>query len=155
MTELPLFPETYKALMEFRGGLPAIGLVFSVQGKLFEYRQIQAAYNTAFRRAGLPYSSTHVMRHGGCSAVYNLTGDLTIAQQHLGNKSLETAKVYAHRNSKALTEVAKEIWKNTAEENGRAKIHQLTAGSSLRTPSACKRDENEYSEFPNFHLIKK
>ncbi len=57
------------------------------------------------------------MRHGGCNVVFNQTGDLTIAQQHLGNKSLDTTKVYAHRSNQALSQVAKEMWKNS--ESGR------------------------------------
>lgn len=84
--------------------------MFHVDGSHFEYRQIQYAYDKAFKAAGLPYSATHVMRHGGCRRVYNATGDLSIAQQHLGNKSMQTVAVYAKRSAAALTNVAHAEW---------------------------------------------
>ncbi len=59
--EQPLFPESFHVLQELKAGFHRIGLVFNNDGKLFEYRTIQAAYNTAFKRAGLPYTSTHFM----------------------------------------------------------------------------------------------
>jgi integrase len=111
MKELPLFPAAYSALRElFYVG--AKGLVFqSPEGTFFEYRQIQRAYNIAFKKAGLPYRSTHVMRHGGCRAVYNETGDLGLAAQILGNVSPDTVNVYAKRHKSALTNYAKTKWR--------------------------------------------
>jgi len=111
MKELPLFPAAYSALRElFYVG--AKGLVFqSPEETFFEYRQIQRAYNIAFKKAGLPYRSTHVMRHGGCRAVYNETGDLGLAAQILGNVSPDTVNVYAKRHKSALTNYAKTKWR--------------------------------------------
>ena len=67
--------------------------------------------------AGLPYRGMHIMRHGGCRNIYNRTGDFSVAQQHLGNKSYKTTLVYAQREAKALTKVAQEMW--NSHERGR------------------------------------
>lgn len=108
--EMPLFPETFKALKSvFKLG--AKGLVFQDnQDSFFSYRKIQHAYNLAFKRAGLDYSSTHVMRHGGCRNVFNETKDIGVAAQILGNVSMETVEVYAKRYKSALTDLAKKHW---------------------------------------------
>ena len=108
--ESPLFPESFRALT----GIPrtANGLVFSDQGQILTYRQIQHAYNTAFKSVGLPYRSTHIMRHGGCRLILNRTGDLSLAQQVLGNKDLKTVQVYAQRDTQALNQYAQKVWAN-------------------------------------------
>ena len=112
--EQPMFPETFQALKSlYQGG--AKGLVFQVYGKHFEYRSLQSHYDRAFREAGLPYTGTHVMRHGGCRRVYNQVPDTAVAQQLLGNSDLKTTLVYAKRHASALTEVAKKFWEKERE----------------------------------------
>jgi integrase len=114
----PLFKESFKGLeAEYRP--EKTGLVFNQDGVHFEYRQIQHAYDTAFRSAGLPYTGTHVMRHGGCRRVYNKAPDLEVAKQLLGNSSPLTALVYAKREASALTKVAKSEWDDEEREAGR------------------------------------
>lgn len=105
----PLFRGSYEELAEFQNGA-ASGLIFQVDGQLLEYRQIQYAYDSAFKRSGLPYSATHVMRHGGCSRVYNQVVDIEVAKQHLGNQSTQTTMIYAKRSTAALTEFAAAEW---------------------------------------------
>ena len=117
--EQPVFPETFRALEEFfsmgtrdaRDSRVAKGLMFHNQGKLFTYREIQYAYDRAFEKAGLCYSATHIMRHGGCRNLYNQVPDTSVAQQLLGNSSLETTLIYAKRSKSALTKVARDQWK--------------------------------------------
>lgn len=109
LKEQPVFPETFETLSKIHGP-GARGLIFTVEGKHLEYRSIQSAYDRAFKKAGLPFSGTHVMRHGGCRRVYNQEGDLAVAQQLLGNSDLKSTLVYAKRNASALTEVAKKHW---------------------------------------------
>lgn len=112
--EQPLFPEAYRALRElYQGG--ATGLVFQLNGTHLTYRILQSWYNRAFKLAGLPYRSTHVMRHGGCRNLYNEVPDLAIAQQLLGNSSIKTTTVYAKRHKGALTKVAQVKWSQLSE----------------------------------------
>ena len=54
-------------------------------------------------RANLPYRSTHILRHGGCSRLFNMSGgNVIIASQLLGNSEKETLKTYAHGYSGTL-----------------------------------------------------
>lgn len=82
------------------------------KGDWFTYRQIQRAYDKAFVMADLSYTGTHIMRHGGCRALYNQTGDLAVAKQHLGNKNMNSVLVYAQRRASALSEVVSKRWGN-------------------------------------------
>jgi integrase len=115
--EHPMFPESHEALssLHHEGQL---GLIFGVAGTHFDYRIIQYAYDSAFKRAGLPYRGTHVLRHGGCRKLLNETGDMTIAKQHLGNTDMATVQVYAQREASALTKVAHQQWERKKTETG-------------------------------------
>jgi len=108
--EQPIFPETFVALKTLHY-IGAKGLVFRDENShVFSYQAIQRAYNRAFKRAGLPYSATHVLRHGGCRRVFNETKDLGVAAQILGNISLATVEIYAKRYKTALTELSQSHW---------------------------------------------
>lgn len=114
MKEHPIFPESFEVLAkQFEQGKK--GLIFQLNGTHLEYRTIQSTYDRAFRKAGLGFSGTHVMRHGGCRRVYNQGGDLAVAQQLLGNSDLKSTLVYAKRNASALTEVAKKYWEKKGD----------------------------------------
>jgi integrase len=110
--EQPMFPECFEVLKDLYvvGGK---GLIFHNNGEFFTYRSIQNAYDLAFKRAGLNKRGTHVMRHGGCRNLYDESGDIEVAKQHLGNSTLQTTLVYAKRSAKALTEAAHEQWKRS------------------------------------------
>ena len=124
--EQPMFPDTFEALRKCHSG-GTTGLIFkNPDGTFFSYRQIQAAYDRAFREANLPYRGTHVLRHGGTRHVYNETGDLSIAQQLLGNSDFETTLVYARRHKGALTKLAESHWSRRSEtEASEVKVPQL------------------------------
>lgn len=113
--EQPLFPEAYHALMELKA---VKGLVFQIEGRHLEYRLIQFWYDWSFKKAGLPYRGTHIMRHGGCRNLYNEVPDLAVAQQLLGNTSIKTTTIYAKRHKGALTQVAHAKWAKL-DETGR------------------------------------
>ncbi len=110
----PLFKESYLALEDYQGKADRNkkGLMFTQEdGSLFTYRQIQNAYDLAFKKAGLSFRGTHVMRHGGGSTIYNQTnGDLDSLKAVLGNADIKSVMAYAHRDPKALKEHAKRGW---------------------------------------------
>jgi integrase len=111
LKEQPMFPKTHEALMSIFCG-NSKGPIFLNNGNFFTYRQLQYAYETAFASAGLTQRGTHVMRHGGCRNIFNKVPDVTVAQQLLGNSSLQTTMVYAKRRASALTEVANAEWED-------------------------------------------
>jgi len=113
--EQPIFPESFAALKTLYK-IGAKGLIFhDGTGDVFSYQFTQRSYNRAFKRAGLPYSATHVMRHGGCRRVFNETKDLGVAAQILGNISLATVEVYAKRYKTALTELSQSHWERQGD----------------------------------------
>lgn len=123
--EVPLFPEAFHALLGMGAG-KGRGLVFGNSPlSPLSFRQIQAAYDPAFKRADLPYKGTHVLRHGGCRRVLNETGDLTLAQQQLGNADIGTTMVYAKREKAALRKHVEAAWKKEAP--GSADTDSLSA----------------------------
>lgn len=109
--ELPLFPPAFDALKTLYA-IGKKGLIFhNEDGRFFEYSLIRKAFTSAFKRAGLPYTATHVMRHGGARKILDETsGDFTITGQLLGNTDMETIGTYAKRHKGALTKVAQEQW---------------------------------------------
>ncbi len=114
--EQPLFPESYETLRSYfdqTQNEARQGLVFATNDT---HRTIQYAYDHAFEEAGLPYRGTHIMRHGGCRHLYNMVPDTAVAQQLLGNTSLEATLVYAKRHKSALTQVSQALWDQKDKE---------------------------------------
>jgi integrase len=139
--EQPVFPESFDALYSMleQSRTFKSGLLFELKGKHLEYRQIQHAYDLAFKRAGLSYTGTHVLRHGGCRNLYNESGDLSVAQQLLGDKSEQATKVYAQRKASALTEVAHEHWQEKTANGSEGDCNWLQKGVQNKKPSGFLR----------------
>lgn len=109
--EQPIFPEAYEVLSNYLVERTR-GLLFSIKEKPIEYRTIQHYYDLAFKRAGLPYRGTHVLRHGWTMELFNKTTDLTVAKELLGDTSDDAARVYAVRRAGSLTRVSDSIWEH-------------------------------------------
>lgn len=108
--EQPLMPATFEILKSMHQ-INLHGMAFTdVGGEILCYKNIKAAYNRAFKLAGLPYTATHVLRHGMTRKVYNDTGDLAIAGQLLGNSTQDSIQVYAKRSTNALNEYTQKQW---------------------------------------------
>jgi len=118
LKEQPVLPQTFLALAELWTPT-ARGLVFKGEaGAFLAYREVQYAYDRAFKRAGLPYTATHVMRHGGTRTVLEDTGgDRDIARQQLGNRDGKTVEVYAQRSAAAFTRYAEKKWRECASSS--------------------------------------
>lgn len=99
---LPIFPELFvyikNYIEEFKDRF-----LFIEDDHILDYNAIKRAYNRAFKLSGLLYKGTHILRHGGCSRVFNLSGgNIIIASQLLGNSEQETIKTYAHSYTNTL-----------------------------------------------------
>jgi site-specific recombinase XerD len=88
--------------------------------------RISSRFNRAFQRAGLPYTGTHILRHGGTRVVLNSTGDLSIAQQALGNRDMKSTLVYAQRDKQALNGLFKQRWRE--HENSLTSQSEVVGG---------------------------
>lgn len=112
--ELPVFPETFEVLRESSVLSGTDFLFLDSNNKFFSYRTLQQRYNSAFKKAGLPFVGTHVLRHGGTRHLYNQYPDLALAGQLLGNSDISTISVYAKRDKRALFNVSKELWEKSS-----------------------------------------
>jgi integrase len=111
--EHPMMPAVFQELrrLQQRGG--ETGLVFRdpESGSFWPYRAVQYRFNRAFEKAGMPYTSTHVMRHGGTRKSFDdSSGDIGVAQQLLGNRDRKTVDLYAQRSAQALTRYVDGQW---------------------------------------------
>ncbi|MES2802579.1 MAG: tyrosine-type recombinase/integrase [Bdellovibrionota bacterium] len=73
--------ESVVCLSEIRNVAYKSDLIFTVDGSLLTYRQIQHAYDKAFVKLGLPFRGTHVCRHSGATHFLEKTGDMLALQQ--------------------------------------------------------------------------
>lgn len=86
-------------------------LVFTKDGSVLTYRQVQHAYDQAFKRLGLPFRGTHVCRHSGATSFLNKTGD-TLALQQMGawknqQMALHYGKISSSRAKEAILQMEK------------------------------------------------
>jgi integrase len=107
---LPLRQDVAGILSELKE-MQSCDLIFHDNGQVLSYRQVQHRYNSAFKKAGLPYSSTHVCRHTGATAFLNETGDY-LALQQMGNwtdlkVALHYGKVLGSRAKEAVAKAEK------------------------------------------------
>lgn len=79
------------------------GLVFSTNGlQPIGYRTIQYHYNSAFKRLGMKWTSTHILRHSFATDFLEKTGDRSALQGILGHKHQRQTDHYAK-----ITDIAK------------------------------------------------
>lgn len=115
---LPLRQDVTNLLREMEKGATH-DLIFHDQGNILSYRQVQYRYNVAFKKAGLPFSSTHIARHTGATAFLNETGDY-LALQQMGNwadlkVALHYGKVLGSRAKEAVAKAEKPKLKLVSE----------------------------------------
>ncbi len=74
----------------------------SPNGSWLEYRAIQAIYDRAFKRVGLPHTGTHVLRHTFAVRFLDQTKDIYALQKLLGHTDLKVTQVYAKYSNEAV-----------------------------------------------------
>lgn len=85
---------------KLRSGIRS-GRMFSIDGELIKYRQIQHRYDLALKRASLPFSATHVLRHAALSEAY------AAVSTSLRFKNLEARRASERRNGMRKREISK------------------------------------------------
>lgn len=110
-----LLPRSYESLQSL--GV-AEGLIFKLNGEILEYRQLQYAYDRALKAIGLPYTGSHVMRHGGGSIAFNRSnGNLAVAAAHLGT-TVTVAQTYSHLSKQTQKSFVDQEWNRSEAANG-------------------------------------
>lgn len=68
--------------------------VFTYQGKPIS--DIKHAWQSTLKKADLPYTNFHTLRHTAATWILKKTGNLKLTQQILGHSSIQTTLKYAH-----------------------------------------------------------
>jgi integrase len=89
---------------QLRSGVRS-GLLFTIEGGLIEYRQIQYKYDQALRNAKLPFSATHILRHAALAEAYSTSSNILAVQRLAGHKSLKATEKYAKVRDEQVAEV--------------------------------------------------
>ena len=84
-------------------------MVFHRDGGLMKYPGIQSAYNKAFRSLGLPFRSTHILRHTFATLFVSQTQNREALRSLLGHQSFEMTERYAHTTEQSQEEAMKDF----------------------------------------------
>ena len=88
------------------------GLLFTDRkGEALKYNAIQSSFNAGFKAFGLPWRSTHILRHSYATAALQATNSLSAVQATLGHTSSRMTERYA----KAIALLDKSIVDKTAK----------------------------------------
>lgn len=85
------------------------GLLFQMDDQLITYRQIENRYSMALKRAGLPFSATHILRHAALTEVYDTCKDLLTVQRLAGQRDLRSTTRYAKVRDHQIVETQKRM----------------------------------------------
>lgn len=78
------------------------GLLFTYEGKMLTYRGIQHRYDRALKRAGLPFTATHIIRHAALTEFYDTCQDILTTALMAGHSDLKSTQKYTKaRDQKA------------------------------------------------------
>ena len=93
--------------------------VFHVEGKPLNYATIQSNYRHAQRKAGIPHTGTHILRHGMAKLARRVGGGLDAVIAMTGHKDFKLADHYSkldeELNQEVSLKVTEEIRKKMVE----------------------------------------
>ena len=92
--------------------MPDNDYVFHVEGRPLNYGTIQLNYREAQRKGNLPYSGTHILRHGMAKLARKVGGGLDAVIAITGHKDLKLADHYSKCNEDDQREVSQMIMKH-------------------------------------------
>ena len=72
--------------------------VFHVEGSPINYCTVQMNYRDAQRKSGVPYTGTHILRHGMAKLARKVGGGLDAVLAMTGHKDLKLADHYSKSN---------------------------------------------------------
>lgn len=85
------------------------GPLFFVDGKIITYRRIEDRYSQALKKAGLPFSATHILRHAALTEAYDSCKDLLLVQRFAGQRDLRSTVRYAKSRDEQAVETQKKM----------------------------------------------
>lgn len=92
--------------------------VFHVEGSPLNYGTIQINYRGAQRKSGIPYSGTHILRHGMAKLARKVGGGLDAVIAMTGHKDIKLADHYSKCNEDDQKEVSEKVMQHIREVKG-------------------------------------
>ncbi len=92
--------------------LPDNDFVFHVEGNPLNYCTIQVNYRGAQRKSGIPYSGTHILRHGMAKLARKVGGGLDAVMAMTGHKDIKLADHYSKCDEDDQKEIAETVMKH-------------------------------------------
>lgn len=89
--------------------LPGNNFVFHVNGRPLNYGTIQINYRGAQRKSKIPYSGTHILRHGMAKLARKVGGGLDAVVAMTGHKDLKLANHYSKCDEDDQREISERI----------------------------------------------
>ena len=129
--------EVLKRREAFR--LPANDFVFHVDGFPLNYCTIQLNYREAQRKGNLPYSGTHILRHGMAKLARKVGGGLDAVIAMTGHRDLKLADHYSTCNEDDQKEFSQKIMQHirqarkTDTEENEVSFNNVVSLSSFKS----------------------
>lgn len=95
--------------------------VFHVEGRPINYATVLVNYTNAQRKSGVPYSGTHILRHGMAKLARKVGGGLDAVMAMTGHKDIKLADHYSKCNEDDQKEFSEKIMNHIREKRGDAK----------------------------------
>lgn len=117
--------EVLERRMAFR--ISGNDFVFHIEGNPLNYGTIQLNYREAQRKGKLPYSGTHILRHGMAKLARKVGGGLDAVIAMTGHKDLKLADHYSTCNEDDQKEFSQKIMRyiqSTREQVSEGEVHQ-------------------------------
>lgn len=99
--------------------LPNNDFVFHIDGEPLNYCTIQINYRAAQRKSGVPYTGTHILRHGMAKLARKVGGGLDAVLAMTGHKDLKLADHYSKSNEDDQKEFSEKIMKHIREQKNK------------------------------------
>lgn len=96
--------------------LPSNDYVFHVEGDPLNYCTIQINYRAAQRKSGIPYTGTHILRHGMAKLARQVGGGLDAVLAMTGHKDLKLADHYSKSTEDDQKNFSEMIMKHIRKE---------------------------------------
>lgn len=114
--------------------------VFHVEGKPINYCTVQMNYRDAQRKSGVPYTGTHILRHGMAKLARQVGGGLDAVLAMTGHKDLKLADHYSkcteddqkHFSEKIMAHIRNRVFKEGA---GHASLENVISLKEFKNAS--------------------
>lgn len=96
-------------LRRLQAKMPGCNFVFHIEGQPLNYGTIQLNYREAQRKSKIPYSGTHIMRHGMATLARKVGGGLDAVIAMTGHKDYKLADHYSKLDNEFQKETSEKV----------------------------------------------